>query len=496
MKHKIVDANGKEFEISLADITDMTTDVSDNSIQLEDAEKFAMGSFQPSIVDSEGNEVDAAKLMDSVKSGEATLPTAIDVLFEATHSGVNRNNWNYHSDSMLKDTSSWKFPYAKPFLKNHDMYSEPMGRVRDAYHGVSEFNNERDCINVVFRITDKEAIEKFLDGRYRTMSIGGKVGHVQCSICGKDILKDGIFKFCGHWRGETYAGQKAIWNGRDIEYKEGSVVNSPADDWAQVKKISLVNSESSKDDEENQGEAVTNNGGTSAKDSEDDLADIIDSIVPTETEDSAIVDSSDETPEDEGVVDSEVSDDNSETHDSDTAVEDSDEVKELKAQLATKDEELCNINSKVEELNTKISDLEEQLSVSKAENESLKDEYSNSQRTVINMAVAYKTTMAKRIADEEVIKGELVEDNYSDRVKELVGKSAKELQTLSDAVNVIVAKSVEKPAPTTVTQVTSPALANTNDEHSIGDEEEVNTKEESRKSYKDIEDSIIDSIFR
>ena len=61
MKHKIVDANGKEFEISLADITDMTTDVRDNSIQLEDAEKFAMGSFQPSIVDSEGNVVDAAK---------------------------------------------------------------------------------------------------------------------------------------------------------------------------------------------------------------------------------------------------------------------------------------------------------------------------------------------------------------------------------------------------------------------------------------------------
>lgn len=495
MKHKIVDANGKEFEISLADITDMTTDVSDNSIQLEDAEKFAMGSFQPSIVDSEGNEVDAAKLMDSVKSGEATLPTAIDVLFEATHSGVNRNNWNYHSDSMLKDTSSWKFPYAKPFLKNHDMYSEPMGRARDAYHGVSEFNNERDCINVVFRITDKEAMEKFLDGRYRTMSIGGKVGHVQCSICGKDILKDGIFKFCGHWRGETYAGQKAIWNGRDIEYKEGSVVNSPADDWAQVKKISLVNSESNKDDEENQGEAATNNAGTGAKDSEDDLAGIIDSVVPTETDYSTMADNSQETLKGEGVADSGVSDDNDETNDSDTA-EDSDEVKELKAQLTTKDEELCNINSKVEELNTKVSDLEEQLNTSKAENESLKDEYSNSQRTVINMAVAYKTTMAKRIADEELIKGELVEDSYSDRVKELVGKSAKELQALNDAVNVIAAKSVEKPAPKTITQVTSPALANSNDEHSINDEEKDNEKEESRKSYKDIEDSIIDSIFR
>ena len=495
MKHKIVDANGKEFEISLADITDMTTDVSDNSIQLEDADKFAMGSFQPSIVDSEGNEVDAAKLMDSDKSGEATLPTAIDVLFEATHSGVNRNNWNYHSDSMLKDTSSWKFPYAKPFLKNHDMYSEPMGRARDAYHGVSEFNNERDCINVVFRITDKEAIEKFLDGRYRTMSIGGKVGHVQCSICGKDILKDGIFKFCGHWRGETYAGQKAIWNGRDIEYKEGSVVNSPADDWAQVKKISLVSSESNKDGEENQGEAVTNNAGTGAKDSEEDLAGIIDSVVPTETDDSTTADNSQETLKDEGVADSGVSDDNDETNDSNT-VEDSDEVKKLKSQLTTKDEELCNINSQVEELNTKVSDLEEQLSISKAENESLKDEYSNSQRTVINMAVAYKTTMAKRIADEELIKGELVEDSYSDRVKELVGKSAKELQALNDAVNVIAAKSVEKPAPKTITQVTSPALANSNDEHSISDEEQVNIKEESRKSYKDIEDSIIDSIFR
>lgn len=493
MKHKIIDANGKEFEISISDVCDMTTDMCENSIQLEDSEKFSMGSFNAEIVDSEGNTVDVARLLDESKNGQATLPAAIDVLFEATHSGINRNSWNYHSDSMLKDANTWKFPYAKPFLKNHDMYSEPMGRVRDAYHGVSEFNNERDCINVVYRINDKEAIEKFLDGRYKTMSIGGSVNHVQCSICGKDILKDGTFKFCGHWRGETYAGQKAVWNGRDIEYKEGSIVNSPADDWAQVKKITIINPESNKDNNEDE-----SNNPNSANDSTDDLASIIDAAVPT-NEGQANDNAQTEGDNTEGTPDAE--DNNQDNNNQDNEGENnepneaSDEIKTLKETITSKDEEIANLNKKIEDLNSNIANLEDNSNSLKIENETLKDDYVNSKKNFINMAVAYKSTMAKRVADGDLVKGLITKDKYDDRVKELVGKSAKDLQELSDAVDVSVSSNGNSNTP--IARVNNPSLSNTNDEHSINDDEtEAKDNKESKKSYKDIEDSIINSIFK
>ena len=465
----------KTFEVSMTDIADMNTDLTDDTIQLDDAETHKIKDFEVEIVDADGKKVNAIELMDNVRNHKETLPAAIDVLYEATHSGVNRNSWNYHSDSMLKDTKTWKYPYAKPFLKNHDMYSEPLGRVREAYHGTSEFNTERDCINIVYRITDSDAIEKFLDGRYRTMSIGGSVGHVQCGICGKDILKDGIFKFCGHWRGETYAGQKAIWNARDIEYKEGSVVNNPADDWAQVKKITIVEKDKSEDNE-----------------AEDNLkgqenAEIADNLLNDNEENTSIEANEPTTDNNDGEETNEVND-NEENEEKGKEVKTEDDYKEM---LSTKDTEIGNLNIKIKDLNSELSKLNSTIDALTneknsfmIENETLKDEISTSKKTAINMALAYKETMAKRLADFYMYNGEINDKEYKDKVNEFIKKSASELKKLSDEIKIDSAKIIK-----TVKKVENPSLANK-------DKEDKESVKNNNNNCKTIEESIIDSIVR
>ena len=194
---KLVDKNQREFTIdNVTSLFDMASTFS----WMEDSEiEILSNPHTVEVVDADGNPLDRMSLADSVADGQ---PMAIDVTFEATHSGRNRNFFNYNSEDLERGAASWKSPFSKPLLKNHDMYTEPLGRVQDFSFGPSVITDERDAITVTFRVTDQDAITKFLDGRYQTMSIGASCGHVTCNICGKDILKDEEFKFCGHMRGQ------------------------------------------------------------------------------------------------------------------------------------------------------------------------------------------------------------------------------------------------------------------------------------------------------
>ena len=191
-------------------------------------------------VDSEGEVIDPEQALEDHNSGTNKI-TALQVQIEATHSGDNHNYCVYYEDSMERDAESFVNPFNKPVLKNHNSYSgEPLGRIMKAWAGPSELTDERAAIHLITKITDKDAIPKFMDGRYRTVSISGTIGTATCNICGKTILKDGVFNFCGHWRGDAYNKKMCYWGARDIEYHEVSTVNNPADDYAQVMKITVL----------------------------------------------------------------------------------------------------------------------------------------------------------------------------------------------------------------------------------------------------------------
>lgn len=171
------------------------------------------------------------------------LPSKIKVVLEATHTGVNLNRVEYTSFGLESSAASWTKDYQKPVLLNHNTYSDPLGRVVNAEYKQSVIDASKYCIQLTLEITNAAAIERFLDGRYRTFSIGGYADSAKCSICGKDQMKDG---WCGHSRGRKYDNKECYWTLGQMSYDEVSVVNCPADPKAQTLTIEVVNTDGSK----------------------------------------------------------------------------------------------------------------------------------------------------------------------------------------------------------------------------------------------------------
>ena len=281
MKNKITqvqDANGKTFDVDISKICDINGDLGEQSPNITDSKSNRVAQVHDVVyVNQDGEAIDNMQLLRDMASGK-THVSAIDVEMEATHSGKNHNYCVYYEDSMEKDTESFVNPFRKPMLKNHNSYSEPLGRILQAWYGPSKLTDERSTINLKVRVTDQDAIPKFLDGRYGTVSIGGTMGTVTCNICGKTILKDGKFNFCGHWRGESYKDQVCYWGARDIEYHEVSTVNNPADDFAQIMKVTVV-TDSDKQENSKEEKPMGDNKDNSQVDVLKQVSDLIDSLL-------------------------------------------------------------------------------------------------------------------------------------------------------------------------------------------------------------------------
>lgn len=148
------------------------------------------------------------------------------VRMEAIHVGRTQN-YNYYTKEGLKaGIESWTTPYPKPVLTHHNQYfGEPIGRILKAEFSEETLSGKPGLIFVV-EISDADAIEKVLDGRYQTVSIGAKTDKVTCNICGKDRTKE----WCEHWPGREYDGQTAHFIIGTVYGREVSYVNVPADE--------------------------------------------------------------------------------------------------------------------------------------------------------------------------------------------------------------------------------------------------------------------------
>lgn len=156
-------------------------------------------------------------------------------------SGLTANYNNYSAKALEEALQSWVEPYPKPIILNHDLNSEPIGRVMAA-----KMDKELDgssFVRLQIAITDPHAIEKVMDRRYLTGSVGGRAGKALCSISGQDLAAEGeggrpvLPKYK---RGQVYKGKLAFVDMQDISFKEYSFVNQPADSKSGVRSKKTV----------------------------------------------------------------------------------------------------------------------------------------------------------------------------------------------------------------------------------------------------------------
>jgi hypothetical protein len=189
----------------------------------------------------------------------------------ATHAGlITRNNGFYLPDKMAEGVKTMTSPYPKPILRHHDNHDDAIGRIVSAeYINTSgallkkdskfeEFINPKasfiskvnliDALfedgyledssfqglgyaSVIAKITDPTAIQKIIDNRYMTVSIGASTDKAVCSICKQDWVEEGP---CEHRPGKMYDDKPAFIIAGKLTYEELSFVNSPADPFARV----------------------------------------------------------------------------------------------------------------------------------------------------------------------------------------------------------------------------------------------------------------------
>jgi hypothetical protein len=208
--------------------------------------------------------------------------TGIVIKLAATHAGlITRNNGFYMPDKMRAGVGTWTEHYNKPIQLHHDDQNDPIGRViaaryvdtsaaaierfqnsvlRDSFNNqvgsadkkfwdkfVSDKTSFIDKLNMMkvmdsilndpyyqgvgyieltANITDPESIQKVLDGRYITGSVGAISDKAVCSVCNTDWLEE---EHCGHRPGRLYDGKKCVVVAGSLEYDEYSFVNVPAD---------------------------------------------------------------------------------------------------------------------------------------------------------------------------------------------------------------------------------------------------------------------------
>jgi len=189
---------------------------------------------------------------------------ALAVEMAITHAGfINLNKRLYLERQMSESTETWLKPHPKPVIRTHDIHSaEPIGRMYAAEYrtdpGIGASVNAKNVtdddvkkffetykpgnkptghIYAGFYVTDADAIDKWLDGRYQTVSVGFTTNEMFCSVCGENFAAMTPEEYMEH---EHVPGKDDCYLavGR-MEYDHLAVVNLPADEYVHVASMKL-----------------------------------------------------------------------------------------------------------------------------------------------------------------------------------------------------------------------------------------------------------------
>ena len=193
-------------------------------------------------------QVDQKKLVefDSLTDSEEDS----DVIYNIATVSDKEINCRIYPDQHIRDTvtqKKWLNPFLKPLLLNHDIYTEPLGRIVDSFYvehntlvvlgGSEKLPNsvvmkfkkeghlEDGSGSVILKIKPfKDTLSKIKDGVMLTTSQASATDSLTCSICGKDYYD------CELRIGGVYDGKKALLKTGSLSPYENSSVNRPAND--------------------------------------------------------------------------------------------------------------------------------------------------------------------------------------------------------------------------------------------------------------------------
>ena len=216
----------------------------------------------------------------------------LKIRIAATHAGkITRNNGFYLPHKMKEGTGTWTKQYNKPIQVHHEDKKDPVGRViaasyidissrvRDSLDTKNVWNDSvrplsrtldgfikgtlshreimdfassyfiKDSrlsedpdyeglgyIELIASITDPDAIQKVLDGRYLTGSVGAATNQAVCSNCKQNWAEEGP---CDHKPGKVYDAVKCVLIAGDLFYDEYSLVNKPADRHSKIIEVNV-----------------------------------------------------------------------------------------------------------------------------------------------------------------------------------------------------------------------------------------------------------------
>ena len=149
---------------------------------------------------------------------------------EGVHSIITGNYTYYEPNCLKESVPLWTTPYGIPIIYNHkEQDSKIIGRIKKAEYVARSERTKTPALKFILGIGDKEGKEGVQNGTLRTLSIGARAKDLRCSICGKNIAKEG---FCEHEKGRYYDGKLCYWVVKRIEPKEISYVIVPSDKYA------------------------------------------------------------------------------------------------------------------------------------------------------------------------------------------------------------------------------------------------------------------------
>lgn len=390
---------------------------------------------------------ESSKQFKLTESAGGNTQRKLFVTVEGIHTGMTKNKTFYPGDTLSESVPSWTTPHHKPVLKNHNEYSEPLGRIVSGEY-VESTLTDKYTVRLKLEVTDQDAIDKVLDGRYLTLSVGGSANRVLCSACAKDLVKEG---YCGHRRGQTYEGKEAYWTIAQYTGDEISFVNMPADVHAQVIAAELVTGEGGKNvtkDGKTKENAQTNEDGTPIKTTEasgaEDPSSMIDNLLnnsedPKNNEDPKEPDTTDPATQNNSTD----GDDNPENGDGDNPTPgktqeetDAEKLTRLEEELNTANATITTLEASVEAKDVEITTLTASLTESKDELASKTKHLESAEAekaTLVNQNVTLarfaRKSMAERVADLRIMQGKDKFDKRDELIAEWNQSSSKVLES-------------------------------------------------------------------